>query len=153
MKKNIGILNGPNLDRLGIREPAVYGSNTLRDLESGIARKAETLGIAVECFQSNHEGELIEKITEWTDRGFRGLIINLGAYSHTSIALRDAISGSQLPTVEVHISNIHTRETFRHHSYTASVCLGIISGLGFDGYSFALEFLNRKTGDDSSHGD
>lgn len=142
--KTIGVLNGPNLNRLGKREPEVYGHATLNDLEKMLASEAEGLGVAIECFQSNHEGALIDKIAEWADRGFSGFMLNLGGYTHTSVALRDAIAGSALPAVEVHISNLHAREEFRHRSYTAGVCSGIISGLGFQGYRYALDFLARS---------
>lgn len=140
--KTIGVLNGPNLNRLGKREPEVYGHQTLQDLEAFVAREAERLGLSVECFQSNHEGALIDKIAEWADRGFDGFMLNLGGYTHTSIALRDAIAGSGLPAVEVHISNLHAREEYRHRSYTAGACRGIISGLGFQGYGYALDYLS-----------
>jgi 3-dehydroquinate dehydratase-2 len=139
--KKIGILNGPNLNRLGKREPEVYGTATLQDLEQELAGKAQALGVSIDCFQSNSEGALVDKIAEWADAGFNGLIVNLGGYTHTSVALRDAISGSSLPTIEVHISNIHAREEFRAHSYTAAAAIGIISGLGFNGYHYALQHL------------
>ncbi len=141
--KNIGILNGPNLDRLGIREPGIYGSRSLTDLEDSLKNLAESLKVAIECFQSNNEGTLIDKIAEWTDRKFVGMIINAGAFTHTSIAIRDAISASALQVVEVHISNIHQREEFRHKTFLAPVCCGVIAGLGFKGYHFALSYLSE----------
>lgn len=142
--KKFGILNGPNLNRLGKREPEIYGHATLQNLEESLQTKAETLGVEIDCFQSNHEGALIDKIGTWTDQGFSGFLVNLGGYTHTSIALRDAIAGSGLPVVEVHISNIHARDAFREKSHTAGVCVGIISGLGFRGYHYALEFLSER---------
>lgn len=142
--KKFGILNGPNLNRLGKREPEVYGTATLQDLVAALDKEADRLGVAVECFQSNHEGELIDKIAEWADQQFSGIILNLGGFTHTSIALRDAIAGSGIRAVEVHISNIHSREAFREKSYTAGACVGIISGLGFQGYHYALDFLSQN---------
>lgn len=139
--KTIGILNGPNLNRLGKREPEIYGSETLEDLEQQLKKAAEMLNCTIRFFQSNHEGELVDTIYEYADSGCDGLIFNPGAYTHTSIALRDAISGSELPTIEVHISNVHKRESFRHQSMLAPVCIGAIAGLGLKGYSYALEHL------------
>ena len=137
----IGILNGPNLNRLGKREPAVYGSLTLADLEQLVNAKAKELGVEVEYYQSNHEGDLVDTIHRWADNGFVGVVSNPGAYTHTSVALRDAISSTDLKVVEVHISNIYKREEFRHNSFTAPVSEAVISGLGFKGYLSALEYL------------
>ncbi|MGH8338253.1 MAG: type II 3-dehydroquinate dehydratase [Gammaproteobacteria bacterium] len=139
--KTFGLLHGPNLDRLGKREPEIYGRETLADLEARVRGEAKELGVKLECFQSNHEGALIEQIARWADTGFAGLIINGGALTHTSVALHDAIAGCNLPCVEVHISNIYKREEFRHKSYTAGVCVGVVSGLGIEGYFAALRFL------------
>jgi 3-dehydroquinate dehydratase-2 len=139
--KKIGILNGPNLDRLGKREPKIYGNRTLHDLEASLRVDARALGIDIEVFQSNYEGALIERIAAWADNGFSGIVVNPGGLSHTSVALRDSIAGSGMPAVEVHISNVHKRESFRHTSITAGACVGIISGLGLDGYHAALYFL------------
>ena len=139
--KTIGILNGPNLDRLGSREPGVYGNGTLADLERLLAQKADTLAFELAFFQSNHEGQLVDKLWEWSDAGFAGVVFNPGAYTHTSIALRDAINGCRLTVLEVHISNIYQREEFRRHSLTAPACKGVISGLGFFGYVCALEYF------------
>ena len=136
--KKIGILNGVNLNRLGVREPEIYGRTTLADLERNLDETAKTLGVEIECFQSNHEGALVDKICDWTDRGFSGLVFNPGAFTHTSIALRDCIAGCAIPTVEVHISNVHTREEFRQKSVIAPVCVGQIVGLGLAGYDLAL---------------
>jgi len=143
---DIGILNGPNLGRLGKREPDVYGAATLHDLREKLDAEAKQLGLALAHFQSNHEGELIDRIEAWTYAGCRGLIINLGALTHTSIALRDAIAGSALPAVEVHLSHVYAREDFRHRSLSAPVCLGMITGLGFEGYLAALRFLRERLG-------
>ncbi|MGB0412859.1 MAG: type II 3-dehydroquinate dehydratase [Coraliomargarita sp.] len=139
--KRIVILNGPNLDRLGKREPSIYGDQTLTDLQNLLTEEAEVLGVAVDFYQSNHEGLIIDEIGEYADGEVFGLIINPGALTHTSLALRDAIAGSDLPTIEVHISNIYSREPIRQHSMTAEACIGVISGLGFDGYLAALRHL------------
>jgi 3-dehydroquinate dehydratase II len=139
--KKFAILHGPNLDRLGRREPAVYGTATLADLEKLIRAEARKLGVGVTFFQSAHEGALIDRIHALTDRGVAGFIVNFGAYSHTSIALHDALKASALPAIEVHISDIRRREKFRHHSYTALACQAVISGRGFAGYLEALRRL------------
>lgn len=139
--KRIVIINGPNLDRLGLREPDIYGDQTLTDLENLLTEEAESLGVQVQFYQNNHEGFIIDEIGEFADAEVYGLIINPGALTHTSLALRDAIAGSDLPTVEVHISNIYNREEIRQHSMTAPACIGVISGLGFDGYVAALRHL------------
>lgn len=139
--KTYAILNGPNLNWLGKREPHIYGSQTLADLESILRAEAAKLGVAVECFQSNHEGELVDKIYALAQSGASGIILNAGALTHTSIALRDAVAGVGIPTIEVHISNVYKREDFRHHSYTAPVARGVIAGLGLEGYLAALRFL------------
>jgi 3-dehydroquinate dehydratase II len=139
--KKIAILNGPNLDRLGKREPHIYGNNTIQDLEVLIAKNAEQLDIAVEFFQSNHEGALIDKINALSETGIDGVILNPGALAHTSVALRDALAGSGLTIVEVHISNLYQREDFRQKSLTAGAVKGVICGLGFEGYLSALRFF------------
>jgi 3-dehydroquinate dehydratase-2 len=138
--KKIAVINGPNLDRLGKREPEIYGHTTLAGLEQAL--RAE-FGSTAELtfFQSNHEGELIEKIAELADAKADGLVINGGAFTHTSVALRDALLGARLPSVEVHISNLYKREEFRHTSLTAPACTGIVSGLGLEGYHAAIRFL------------
>lgn len=141
--KTLAILNGPNLDRLGKREPEIYGRATLADLETAL--RAEFDGRArLEFFQSNHEGALIERIAAWADAKVDGLVLNGGAFTHTSVALRDALSGAKLPAVEVHLSNLYQREEFRHRSLTAPLCLGVISGLGFEGYHAAVRYLLRR---------
>src|SRR5579883_1842442 len=141
--KKIAVLNGPNLDRLGKREPEVYGSATLADLEAGL--RAEFGGKAeLEFFQSNHEGKLIDHIGSLADRKFSGIVMNPAGFTHTSVALRDALLGSGLPAIEVHISNIYRREEFRHKSMTAGACVAVISGLGLEGYYAAVRFFLRS---------
>lgn len=141
--KKIAILNGPNLNRLGTREPEIYGRATLADLERAL--RAEFGAAAeLEFFQTNHEGALIDQIAALADRKVDGIVINGGALTHTSVALRDALQGAHLPTVEVHISNIYLREEFRRHSLTAPACTGIIAGLGMEGYHAAVRFLLKK---------
>lgn len=142
--KRIVIINGPNLDRLGSREPQIYGDQTLTDLENLLVEEANMLGVEVQFYQSNHEGFIIDEINnEYADGEVFGLIINPGALTHTSLALRDALAGSDLPVIEVHISNIYKREEIRQHSLTAEVSLGVISGLGFEGYVAALRYLAK----------
>lgn len=142
--KRIGILNGPNLQRLGLREPEIYGSTTLAQLAAGLDVAAAQLGVSLEHFQSNHEGALVDQIYAWVDAGMKEIVFNPGAYTHTSVALRDAILGSGAKVVEVHISNTYKREEFRHKSYTAPVSAGVIIGLGLYGYQAALEFLAKS---------
>jgi 3-dehydroquinate dehydratase-2 len=142
--KSIGILNGPNLDRLGKREPGVYGDETLADLEAALAALAGELELELAYFQSNHEGALIDRIAQWSDAGVTGMVVNPGGLTHTSVALRDAIAGSGLPCVEVHLSNVHARESFRHTTLTGAVCAGVITGLGFEGYAAALRYLAAR---------
>ena len=143
MIKKIAILHGPNLDRLGKRQPGIYGTGTLKDLEKLIRAEAKPLGFSVTFFQSAHEGALVDKIHALTDRGVEGFIVNFGAYSHTRIALRDALSSAALPAVEVHISDIKKREEFRRQSMTAGACRAMISGKGFPGYIEALQLLAK----------
>ena len=140
--KRIAIINGPNLERLGDREPSIYGNETLTDLENRLTAEAEALGVAVQFYQSNHEGFIIDEINSvYADGEIFGLIINPGALTHTSLALRDALAGAEMPSIEVHISNIYKREAVRRHSMTAEACLAVISGLGFEGYIAALRYL------------
>ena len=139
-KTIIGVLHGPNLNMLGKREPEVYGRKTLAEIDAAIADAGDRLGLQVETFQSNHEGELIDRIQQVTGR-WQGLIINPAAYTHTSIGIRDALAMLEVPIIEIHLSNIYRREEFRHHSLMAEVVTGQISGLGWRGYLAALEWL------------
>ena len=140
---SILILNGPNLNLLGQRQPEVYGTTTLADVEALCRAEAEALGIALEFMQSNHEGALVDAIHGAVGR-HDGLIINAGAYTHTSIALLDAVTSVALPAVEVHLSNVYAREDFRHQSYLARAALGIIAGFGAQSYILALQALNAR---------
>ena len=139
MKKFL-IINGVNLNMLGVREPDIYGTNTLAALEEQIRERAQQLGCKVGFFQSNHEGAICDKIQEALGT-YNGIIINPGAFTHYSYAIRDALGSVKLPAIEVHISNIHKREEFRHKSVTVAECMGQICGLGFKGYMLALEAL------------
>ncbi len=141
--KKIVVINGVNLDRLGKREPQIYGSETLADLTDMLDKRASELGVELIHFQSNHEGDIVDKIAELSDAGVRYGIINPAAFTHTSVALRDCIAGNEIQFVEVHISNIYKREEFRHNSLTASSCIGVISGLGLQGYFAALDYLAK----------
>jgi len=139
--KRILVLHGPNLNLLGQREPAVYGHQTLANIEDELALLADELGLVIDSFQSNHEGYLIDRIHVSANDGYSGIIINPGGLTHTSVALRDAISSIELPVIEVHLSNIHAREPFRHHSYVAGVVVGQVSGFGAASYLLALRGL------------
>jgi 3-dehydroquinate dehydratase-2 len=140
---NILILNGPNLNLLGTRQPEIYGTTTLDDIEVMCAQKAAALGVGIECRQSNHEGVLIDWIHE--ARGvFDGIIINAGAYTHTSIAIMDAISSVEIPTLELHLSDIHAREEFRHNTYIGKVAFDAIMGHGAEGYPMAIERMQQR---------
>lgn len=139
---SILILNGPNLNLLGSRQPEVYGTTTLADIEAQCRELAHELGHQVVCIQSNSEGALVDTLHD--ARGSHdGIVLNAGAYTHTSIALRDAISAIELPVIELHLSNVHAREEFRHHSYIAPVALGLIAGFGAAGYGLALRALHQ----------
>jgi 3-dehydroquinate dehydratase-2 len=144
--QTIYVLNGPNLNMLGTREPDTYGHATLTDVEKLCAEAAAQFGLKVDCRQSNHEGQLIDFIHEAHARKACGIILNAAAYSHTSIALHDALKAVNIPTVEVHISNIHARESFRHHSFTAMAAFATLSGFGIDGYRLAINGLAAKIG-------
>lgn len=139
------VLNGPNLNLLGTREPAIYGADTLADIEAACRAKAAALGATLDFLQSNHEGALIDALH--AARGTtHGVVLNAAAYTHTSVALRDAISATELPVIELHLSNTHAREGFRHVSLIAPVCIGIIQGFGAAGYPLALDALHRHLG-------
>lgn len=143
MAKRVLVLNGPNLNMLGVREPQTYGSQTLADIEKMCKAEGKKLGLTVTCKQSNHEGELVTWIQEAMGRQ-DAIVINPAAYSHTSVAIHDAIRAVGLPVIEVHLSNIHTREEFRHHSFVSAVATGVICGLGAAGYRLALSALAEK---------
>ncbi|BAW97647.1 3-dehydroquinate dehydratase, type II [[Synechococcus] sp. NIES-970] len=134
------VLHGPNLNLLGLREPEIYGSTTLQDINALLEADAATLDVSLHCFQSNHEGILIDKI-QAARENFSGILINPAAYTHTSVALRDAFAAVSLPVVEVHLSNIHQREAFRHHSYIAPIAIGQICGFGAESYRLGLRAL------------
>lgn len=136
-KPRIAVVNGPNLNLLGLREPDVYGRDTLEDINSRLGTLAQDLGVQVDFFQSNHEGALIDHIHSLRTT-HAAIIINPGGLTHTSVALRDALSGVALPVYEVHLSNVHAREEFRHHSYISAIAVGIVAGLGWRGYEYAL---------------
>lgn len=136
------VLHGPNLNLLGKREPQVYGHETLSEIDESLISRGKSLGVAVESVQSNHEGGLVDTIHSAMGV-YDGILINAGAYTHTSVAIRDAIAAVNIPTVEVHLSNIYKREEFRHHSYLAAVAVGQISGFGADSYYLGLEALVR----------
>ncbi len=140
MSSRILVLNGPNLNLLGTREPAIYGGRTLAQIESELSDVARRYGADIVFFQSNHEGALVDRIHVARTDGTTFLIINAGAFTHTSIALRDALAAVALPFIEVHLSNVHRREEFRHRSYLADLAVGSIVGLGAAGYRYALEF-------------
>jgi 3-dehydroquinate dehydratase-2 len=136
---SILVLHGPNLNLLGSREPEIYGRTTLATIHSAMSARARAAGIQLESFQSNHEGELIDRVQSTRDQGVRFIIINPAGYTHTSVALRDALAAVAIPFIEVHLSNVYAREPFRKHSYFSDIAVGLISGLGAQGYELALE--------------
>lgn len=136
------LLNGPNLNLLGTREPEKYGNTTLNDIENNLKDIAQKQNIQLECYQSNHEGDLIDNIQQ-AKNNFDGIILNAGGYTHTSVAIRDAVAGVQIPTVEIHLTNIHAREEFRHKSLIAPVCIGQICGFGAKSYELGLNALTN----------
>jgi 3-dehydroquinate dehydratase-2 len=140
-KPRVLVIHGPNLNLLGTREPEVYGTVTLSDINLSLARLAEGAGVDLESFQSNHEGALIERIHAAREQGVGAIIINPAAYTHTSVALRDALAAVAIPFVEVHLSNVHAREPFRHRSYFSDLAVGVICGLGPEGYRLALDYV------------
>ena len=140
------VLNGPNLNLLGTREPEVYGSATLADVEAALARLGGELGHSIACFQTNAEHAMVDWVQQAKNEGVEFVVINPGALTHTSIALRDALLGVGIPFIEVHISNVFAREPFRHHSFLTDIAVGIISGLGVQGYELALRAADRHLG-------
>jgi len=142
-QKPVLVLNGPNLNMLGLREPKIYGRETLADVERLSRDAGRRLGLAVDFRQSNHEGELVTWIQQGRGKA-AGLVLNAGAYTHTSVAIADAIAAAELPTVEVHLSNVYRREAFRHRSFISGLAVGVICGFGPQGYVFALEALARQ---------
>jgi 3-dehydroquinate dehydratase II len=146
MRPKVLVLNGPNLNLLGSREPETYGRATLADIAEGCRRKGDALGLDVEFRQSNHEGDLVGWIQETAREGCAALIVNAAAYTHTSVAILDALSAVHLPVIEVHLSNIFRRESFRHHSYVSQVAQGVVCGFGGFGYELALEAAARLIG-------
>jgi len=140
------VINGPNLNLLGTREPQTYGSTTLAEVEAGLRAQARELGLAIECFQSNHEGAIVDRIHAARAEGVRFVVINAGALTHTSVAIRDALTGVAIPFVEVHISNVYRREAFRHHSYLSGVAEAVLCGFGVMGYNLALQFIHARLG-------
>ena len=147
-KPRVLVIHGPNLNLLGTREPEHYGRVTLDDINRALTRMAESAGIELQAFQSNHEGALIERIHVAREQGVRAIIINPAGYTHTSVALRDALAAVAIPFIEVHLSNVYAREPFRHHSYFSSLAVGVISGLGHEGYLLAFEYLLNKLNTD-----
>lgn len=139
MTARILVLQGPNLNLLGTREPHIYGSTTLADIEQRLRPMAEKAGFALEQYQSNAEHALIDRIHQARTDGTQFILINPAAFTHSSVALRDALSGVAIPFIEIHISNVHARETFRHHSYLSDIAVGVIAGLGVQGYELALQ--------------
>ena len=142
------VLHGPNLNLLGTREPKHYGLTTLADINLALAQRAASANVDIEAFQSNHEGALIERVHAAREQGVRFILINPAAYTHTSVALRDALAAVAIPFVEVHLSNVHAREPFRQHSYFSDLAVGVISGLGSEGYLLALEYALGRLGQD-----
>jgi 3-dehydroquinate dehydratase-2 len=138
------VLHGPNLNLLGTREPDVYGVATLADINADLVRLGSELGVHVDCFQSNHEGELVDRVQQARADGSVGIVINPAALTHTSVALRDALSGVAIPFIEVHLSNVFSREAFRQHSYFSDIALGVICGLGPQGYALALRAVATR---------
>jgi len=145
MSRNILLLNGPNLNLLGTREPAVYGSATLIDIERRAVEQASAAGATLTSFQTNHEGALIDRIHAAHGEKVDMIVINPGGLTHTSVALRDALAAVAIPFIEVHISNVHARETFRHGSYLSALAVGVICGLGIDGYRLAIDYAIKSS--------
>ncbi len=144
LNRSVLVIQGPNLNLLGTREPEVYGNTTLEDIHQKLTKLALTAGISLETYQSNHEGELIDCVQKAKADGISFIIINPGGFTHTSVALRDALAGVVIPFIEVHLSNIHQREEFRKHSYFSDLAMGVICGLGAQGYELALRAIENK---------
>jgi 3-dehydroquinate dehydratase-2 len=144
INRSVLVIQGPNLNLLGMREPEVYGTITLDDIHKKLADLAKQAGISLETYQSNHEGELIDRVQKAKKDGASFIIINPGGFTHTSVALRDALAGVAIPFIEVHLSNIHQREEFRKHSYFSDLAMGVICGLGAHGYELALNTIQHK---------
>jgi 3-dehydroquinate dehydratase-2 len=144
-KRSVLILHGPNLNLLGVREPAVYGREALADIDKRLIALGRAAGAQVRCYQSNVEGELIDKVQSAKGDGVDFIVLNPAGYTHTSIALRDALAGVAIPFIEVHLSNVHAREAFRHRSYFSDLAVGTICGLGSHGYDFALEYALKAS--------
>jgi 3-dehydroquinate dehydratase-2 len=145
MAQRILVLNGPNLNLLGLREPHLYGHTTLAHIEAHLESVASSLGVTLTAYQSNHEGDLVDRIQSARTDGTDFIVINAGAYTHTSVAIRDALAGVKISFVEVHLSNVYKRETFRHHSYLSDLAVGVIVGLGPYGYEAALRFAAQSS--------
>lgn len=140
------VLHGPNLNLLGTREPGIYGADTLDTINARLTWRASEAGLSLDTFQSNHEGALVDRVQAARQDGTRFILINPGAFTHTSVALRDALLAVDVPFVEIHLSNVHAREDFRRHSYFSDVAVGVICGLGAQGYELALEFALKRLG-------
>lgn len=145
MAHHILVLHGPNLNLLGTREPEVYGSTTLKDIDDSLTSLAEQAGAKLLTFQSNHEGALVDRIQAAASDGTTHIVINAGAYTHTSVAIRDALSAIKRPVIEVHLSNVYRREPFRHHSYLSDIAVAVIAGLGAEGYRAAIRFILQQS--------
>lgn len=145
MAHQILVLHGPNLNLLGSREPAIYGHHTLADINAELVEQAAHLKCGLQTFQSNHEGELVTRIQQAAQDGTTYILINAGAYTHTSVAIRDAFAAVNIPFIEVHLSNVYRRESFRHHSYLSELAVGVIAGLGVAGYRSALDFAAKQS--------
>ena len=148
MAKHILVMNGPNLNLLGTREPDKYGSVTLRQIEQELTGTAQQAGAALTCFQSNSEAEIVDRIQQASPEGVDFIVINPAAYTHTSVAIRDALAAVRIPFIEIHLSNIHAREPFRRRSYLSDLAVGVVSGLGAKGYSLALAYALDYAGKD-----
>lgn len=150
--KRLLVMHGPNLNLLGTREPEVYGRVTLQQIDQALSARAQQAGVELLTFQSNHEGLLVDRIQAAAAESIEYVLINPAAYTHTSVAMRDALAGVGIPFVEVHLSNVHRREPFRHHSYFSDLAEGVICGLGWKGYLYALEFALERLASPSARG-